>query len=114
MQAEGLAALRLSHPSPKTKYFAFVRSFTNVLLPRWYLTVRKGGGDHHGRHRTGDGVHRIGRVPGGVALLAFVASGVLFGYMAEEEKSGKRLYWAEWPLPEEGETAVEEEYRMAA
>jgi hypothetical protein len=51
---------------------------------------------------------------GGVALLAFVASGVLFGYMAEEEKSGKRLYWAEWPLPEEGETAVEEEYRMAA
>ena len=51
---------------------------------------------------------------GGVALLAFVASGVLFGHMAEEEKSGKRLYWAEWPLPEEGETAVEEEFRMAA
>ena len=51
---------------------------------------------------------------GGVALLAFVASTILFGYTAEEEKSGKRLYWAEWPLPEEGETAVEEEYRMAA
>jgi hypothetical protein len=51
---------------------------------------------------------------GGVALLAFVASTILFGYMAEEEKSGKRLYWAEWPLPEEGETAVEEEYRIAA
>ena len=51
---------------------------------------------------------------GGIALLAFVASGVLLGYTAEEEKSGRRLYWAEWPLPEEGETAVEEEYRIAA
>lgn len=51
---------------------------------------------------------------GGVALLAFVVSGVLFGYMAEEEKKGNRLFWAEWPLPEEGETAVEEEFRMAA
>ena len=51
---------------------------------------------------------------GGVALLAFVASGVLFGYTAEEEHMGNRLFWAEWPLPEEGETAVEEEFRMAA
>ena len=51
---------------------------------------------------------------GGVALLAFVASGVLFGYMAEEEHKGNRLFWAEWPLPESGETAVEEEFRMAA
>ena len=51
---------------------------------------------------------------GGVALLAFVASGVLFGYMAEEEHKGNRLLWAEWPLPEAGETVVEEEFRMAA
>ncbi|MHB1025923.1 MAG: hypothetical protein ACYC24_09510 [Desulfobacteria bacterium] len=51
---------------------------------------------------------------GGVALLAFVASGVLFGYMAEEEKKGNRLFWAEWPLPEAGETAAEEEIRLAA
>jgi len=36
---------------------------------------------------------------GGVALLAFVVSGILFGYMAEEEKRGERLYWAEWPIP---------------
>ena len=50
---------------------------------------------------------------GSVALLAFVASGVLFGYMAEEEKSGKRLYWAEWPIPEAEESVVEE-FRMAA
>lgn len=52
---------------------------------------------------------------GGVALLAFVASTILFGYMAEEEKSGKRLYWAEWPIPEAEESVVEEEeFRMAA
>ena len=51
---------------------------------------------------------------GGVALLAIVASVILFGYTAEEERKGNRLYWAEWPLPEEGETAVEEEFRMAA
>ena len=42
---------------------------------------------------------------GGVALLAFVVSTILFGYTAEEEKSGKRLYWAEWPVPEKVETA---------
>ena len=54
---------------------------------------------------------------GGVALLAFVASGVLLGYTAEEEKSGRRLYWAEWPLSEAGEPAspdVEREYLKAA
>ena len=36
---------------------------------------------------------------GGVALLAFVVSGILFGYMAEEESRGNRLFWAEWPIP---------------
>ena len=51
---------------------------------------------------------------GGVALLAFVVSGILFGYMAEEEKKGNRLFWAEWPLPEAGETSAEEEIRLAA
>ena len=51
---------------------------------------------------------------GGVALLAFVASVILFGYTAEEERNGNRLFWAEWPLPEKGETAVEEEFRIAA
>ena len=50
----------------------------------------------------------------GVALLAFVVSVVLFGYMAEEERRGNRLYWAEWPIPETGETAAEEEIRLAA
>jgi len=51
---------------------------------------------------------------GGVVLLAFVVSGILFGYMAEEESKGNRLFWAEWPLPEAGETAAEEPIRLAA
>ena len=51
---------------------------------------------------------------GGVALLAFVVSGILFGYTAEEEKRGERLYWAEWPLPEADEGEEEEEIRLAA
>jgi len=51
---------------------------------------------------------------GGVALLAFVVSVILFGYMADEEASGKRIFWAEWPLPEAGETGAEEEIRLAA
>jgi len=51
---------------------------------------------------------------GGVSLLAFVVSGILFGYMAEEESKGNRLFWAEWPLPEAGEAEEEEEIRLAA
>ena len=35
---------------------------------------------------------------GGVALLAFVLSVVVLGYMAEEEASGKRIFWAESPF----------------
>ncbi len=53
---------------------------------------------------------------GTVALLAIVASTVLFGYMREEERHGNRLFWAEWPIPGTDETGkVEEEsYRLAA
>ena len=50
---------------------------------------------------------------GGVVLLAFVVSVILFGYMAEEERKGNRLSWAEWPLPETGEPE-EEAIRLAA
>jgi len=35
---------------------------------------------------------------GGVALLAFVVSGILLGYMADEEASGKEIFWAESPF----------------
>ncbi len=51
---------------------------------------------------------------GGIALLAFVAGAVLFGYMAEEERKGNRLYWAEWPIPETVETTEEEKFLLAA
>jgi hypothetical protein len=51
---------------------------------------------------------------GGVALLAFVVSGILLGYTSEEESKGNRLFWAEWPLPETGEAEEEESIRLAA
>ena len=51
---------------------------------------------------------------GGVALLVFVVSAILFGYMAEEESRGNHLFWAEWPLPETGEAEEEEAIRLAA
>ena len=46
---------------------------------------------------------------GGVALLAFVVGGILLGYMAEEESSGKEIFRAESPFTDVGvsETAVE-------
>jgi hypothetical protein len=53
----------------------------------------------------------------GLILTTLVATAILLGYTAEEEKSGKRLYWAEWPLSGTGETAssvVEREYLKAA
>lgn len=51
---------------------------------------------------------------GGLPLLAVVVGVVLFGYMAEEEKAGRRFYWAEWPIPSTEETSFEEELRLAA
>lgn len=51
---------------------------------------------------------------GGVALLAVVAAIALLGYMAGEEKGGKRLFWAEWPIPEAATPAPPEEIREAA
>jgi hypothetical protein len=35
-----------------------------------------------------------------LALLVLVFGGVLLGRLAEEERTGKRFFWAEWPLPE--------------
>ena len=43
-----------------------------------------------------------------------MVSGILLGYMAEEEHKGNRLFWAEWPLPEADEAEEEEEIRLAA
>jgi len=53
----------------------------------------------------------------GLILTTLVATAILLGYTAEEEKSGKRLYWAEWPLSGTRETAssvVERKYLKAA
>ena len=54
----------------------------------------------------------------GLILLALVASAILFGYTAEEEKRGERLYWAEWPIPGAEEITktsfTEREYLKAA
>lgn len=44
---------------------------------------------------------------GGVALLALVASVVILGYMAEEEASGKRIFWAESPFTDVSEAPAE-------
>ncbi len=65
-------------------------------------------------------IYEIGAtVSGFVSLASFVllvlaVSGIFFGYMAEEEKSGRRLYWAEWPLPETEEALPENVVRIRA
>ena len=55
---------------------------------------------------------------GGVSLLAIVVRAVGFGYMEEEEKAGRRLFWVDWPIPgTEGNTETsftEREYLRAA
>ena len=43
---------------------------------------------------------------GGVALPAFVVSGILLGYMADEEASGKEIFQAESPFTDVGEVPV--------
>ena len=54
-------------------------------------------------------------VIGGVSLLAVVIRLVAFGYMADEEKAGRRLSWVDWPIPGTEETSFEEEVlRLAA
>ena len=48
-----------------------------------------------------------------VALVG-VAAAVAVAGIAEEEKAGHRLLWAEWPADEEVEVAPEVEFRKAA
>ena len=45
----------------------------------------------------------------GLVLLAIGVCGILLGYMADEEASGKRIFWAESPFTDvsEGETQAE-------
>ena len=46
--------------------------------------------------------------------LAGVFTGITLAWLAEEEKSGSRLYWAEWPLPGKVEVAEKVELWLAA
>jgi len=45
----------------------------------------------------------------GLVLFAIGAGGILLGYMADEEASGKRIFWAESPFTDVSvsETPVE-------
>ena len=43
----------------------------------------------------------------GLVLLAIGACGILLGYMADEEASGKRIFWAESPFTDVSEAPVE-------
>ena len=50
-----------------------------------------------------------------VSLLVLVVGGVLLARLANDEKRGKRFYWAEWPLPEsESDVSGEDLARYAA
>jgi len=52
---------------------------------------------------------------GALALLVIVIGGVLLGRLADEERTGKRFFWAEWPLPEaEPRVPGESDARRAA
>jgi hypothetical protein len=43
----------------------------------------------------------------GLVLLAIGACGILLGHMADEEASGKRIFWAESPFTDISEAPVE-------
>lgn len=53
---------------------------------------------------------------GAFILLAVFLGVVLLGYVAEEETKGRRLIWAEEPLPEAGKPALPDaqQFRRAA
>lgn len=58
-------------------------------------------------------------VGAGVSLNAFVLlvlaiGGVFLGRLADEEKTGKRFFWAEWPLPEAEPRVPKEDLALLA
>jgi len=52
----------------------------------------------------------------GLVLLGIGVGAILLGYMADEEKSGKRIFWAESPFTDVSEAPPVEgvPYRRAA
>ena len=49
----------------------------------------------------------------GVAILAIAVAAILLGSMADVEREGRTLYWAEWPLPESGTKAPSKEEKIS-
>ncbi len=47
----------------------------------------------------------------GVAILAIAVAMILVGSVYDKEAAGRRVYWAEWPLPEAEPKAPAEEER---
>jgi hypothetical protein len=47
-------------------------------------------------------------------FLGAVVTGVFLAWMNEEEKAGKNLTWAGWPLPETEKPVIEVEERLRA
>jgi hypothetical protein len=77
---------------------------------------QKEGGGHHGRVAVDGFIGSVIAYLGSVACSRSWWRG-LFGYTAEEESKGNRLFWAEWPLPGTGEPvspAIERVYLKAA
>jgi len=54
-------------------------------------------------------------IVGGVSLLSIGVALILLGYVSDEEKGGRRMFWAEWPIPGTEKTPSEERsLRLAA
>ena len=51
-----------------------------------------------------------------ITMLALIgaAAAIVLAWIAEEEKAGHRLLWAEWPADEKVEVATEVEFLKAA
>ncbi len=49
----------------------------------------------------------------GLAILAIAVAMILIGSVHDKEAGGRRVYWAEWPLPESEPKAPAEEERKA-
>ena len=53
-------------------------------------------------------------VVGGGALAVIAVVSCIFGYLAEQERAGRRVFWAEWPIPESEPPVTTDEMRIAA
>lgn len=49
----------------------------------------------------------------GVAILAIAVAMILLGAVHDAEAEGRRVYWAEWPLPEAETKAPSKEEKIS-